>query len=118
VVAWAEQATATDYASLAPVVLDHAEAGDPLAQEVVADAARQVDRLVRALVEFGAPRISLLGGLASPLARWLAPDVLQCLAPPEGDAVTGALLMARGATCTSIHSGPPGREQYKCGLNT
>lgn len=95
-VAWAERATATEYASLAPIVLDHAEAGDPLAQEIVANSARQVDALIHSLVEFGAPRISLLGGLASRLAQWLSPGVLQFLSPPEGDAVAGALLLARG----------------------
>jgi len=95
-VAWAEQATATEYASLAPVALSHAEAGDPSAEEIVAEAGRHVDVLIRSLVEFGAPRISLLGGLASRLVRWLSPDVLEFLSPPEGDAVAGALLLARG----------------------
>jgi glucosamine kinase len=95
VVAWAEQATATEYASLAPVVLSYAEAGDPFAEEIVAEGAGQVDVLIRSLVEFGAPRISLLGGLASRLVRWLSPDVLHFLSPPEGDGVAGALLLAR-----------------------
>ena len=94
-VAWAERATPTDYASLAPIVLGHAEAGDPLAVEIVADGARHVDVLIRSLVEFGAPRISLLGGLASRLVQWLSPDALPFLSPPEGDAVAGALLLAR-----------------------
>jgi len=94
-VAWAERATATEYASLAPVALSHAEAGDPFAKEIVAEGARQVDVLIRSLVEFGAPRISLLGGLASRLVKWLSPDVLPFLSPPEGDAVAGALLLAR-----------------------
>jgi glucosamine kinase len=94
-VAWAEQATATEYASLAPVALSHAEAGDPFAEEIVAEGARHVDVLIRSLVEFGAPRISLLGGLASRLVRWLSADALPFLSPPEGDAVAGALLLAR-----------------------
>ncbi len=94
-VAWAEQATATEYASLAPVALSYAEAGDPFAEEIVAEAARHVDVLIRSLVEFGAPRVSLLGGLASRLVRWLSSDVLDFLSPPEGDAVAGALLLAR-----------------------
>jgi glucosamine kinase len=100
-VAWAEQATATEYASLAPVALSHAEAGDPSAEEIVAEAGRHVDVLIRSLVEFGAPRISLLGGLASRLVRWLSPDVLEFLSPPEGDAVAGALLLARGEGCVA-----------------
>lgn len=64
VVAWSEQATTTEYAGLAPVVLDNAEADDLLA-EVLANGARQVDALVRFLVEFGASRISLPRGLST-----------------------------------------------------
>jgi glucosamine kinase len=94
-VAWAEQATATEYASLAPLALDHAEAGDPAAAEIVTEAARHVDVIIHSLREFGAPRISLLGGLASRLVQWLSPDVRHFLSPPEGDAVAGALLLAR-----------------------
>jgi glucosamine kinase len=94
-VAWAEQATATEYASLAPLAVSCAEADDPFAEAIVAEAAGHVDVLIRSLVQFGAPRISLLGGLASRLVRWLSPDVLQFLCPPEGDAVAGALLLAR-----------------------
>jgi glucosamine kinase len=94
-VAWAELATATEYASLAPVALSYAEAGDPFAEEIVAEGARHVGVLIRSLVEFGAPRISLLGGLSSRLVQWLSPDVLNFLSPPEGDAVAGALILAR-----------------------
>jgi glucosamine kinase len=94
-VAWAEQATATEYASLAPVTLSYAEAGDPFAEEIVAEGALPVSILIRSLVESGAPHISLLGGLASRLVQWLSPDVLHFLSPPEGDAVAGALFLAR-----------------------
>ena len=90
-VVWAEQATATEYASLAPVALSYAEAGDSCAREIVAEAAGHVDVLIRSLVEFGAPRISLLGGLASRLVQWLSADVLHFLSPPEDDPVAGAL---------------------------
>jgi glucosamine kinase len=99
-VAWAEQATATEYASLAPVALSYAEAGDPFAEEIVAEGARHVNVLIRLLAEFGAPRISLLGGLASRLVQWLSPDVLHFLSPPEGDALAGALFLARRRTRT------------------
>jgi glucosamine kinase len=100
-VAWAEQATATEYAtSLAPIALSYAEAGDPFAEEIVTEGARHVDVLIRSLVDFGAPRISLLGGLAARLVHWLSPDVLHFLSPPEGDAVAGALLLARRRTRT------------------
>lgn len=103
-VAWAEQATATDYASLAPVALAYAEAGDPFAGQIVAEGARQADVLIRSLVEFGAPRISLLGGLASHMVRWLSPEVADFLSPSEADAVAGALLLARRKGSVPIDS--------------
>jgi glucosamine kinase len=105
-VAWAELATATEYASLAPATLSYAEAGDPFAEEIVAEGARHVGVLIRSLVEFGAPRISLLGGLASRLVQWLSPEVLPFLSPPEGDAVAGAVLLARREGCAPTESGP------------
>lgn len=96
VVAWADTATATDYATLAPLVLRHAGLSDPLARQIVRDAARAVDGLVRRLIACGAPRMALLGGLASAMQPWLAGDVQGHLSPAKGDAVDGALLLARG----------------------
>ncbi|HXX09040.1 MAG TPA: N-acetylglucosamine kinase [Pseudolabrys sp.] len=96
-VAWMDKATATDYASFAPLVMRHADDGDPIARRIVRDAAEQIDELVRRLLEHGAPRIALLGGLASSINPWLAPDVQRRLVAPEGDAVDGALHLARRA---------------------
>ena len=100
-VAWMDQATATDYATFAPLVMRHADAGDSVARRVVRDAAEQIDELVRRLSECGASRVALLGGLASPMQPWLAPDVQRRLVPIEGDAVDGALRLARRAVMTS-----------------
>ena len=96
-VAWMDPATATDYATFAPLVMRHADAGDPVARRIVRDAAEQIDELVRRLAECGAARIALLGGLASSMQPWLAPDVQRRLVPVEGDAVDGALHLARRA---------------------
>jgi glucosamine kinase len=96
-VAWMDNATATDYAAFAPLVMRHADAGDPVARRIVRDAAEQIDELVRRLFECGASRIALLGGLASSMQPWLAPDVQRRLVPVEGDAVDGALHLARSA---------------------
>jgi glucosamine kinase len=96
-VAWMDRATATDYATFAPLVLRHADAGDPVARRIVRDSAEQIDELVRRLAECGAARIALLGGLASSMQPWLAPDVQRRLVPVEGDAVDGALHLARRA---------------------
>ena len=96
-VAWMDPATATDYATFAPLVMRHADAGDPVARRIVRDAAEQIDELVRRLAECGASRIALLGGLASSMQPWLAPYVQRRLVPVEGDAVDGALHLARRA---------------------
>jgi glucosamine kinase len=96
-VSWMDQASATDYATFAPLVMRHADDGDPSARRIVRDAAEQLDELVRRLFESGAARIALLGGLASSMQAWLAPDVQRRLVPVEGDAVDGALRLARQA---------------------
>ena len=94
-VAWMDGATATDYATFAPLVMRHADAGDQIARRIVRDAAEQIDELVRRLSECGASRVALLGGLASSMQPWLAPDVQRRLVTVEGDAVDGALRLAR-----------------------
>ncbi len=98
-VAWMDRASATDYAALAPMVLRHADQGDSVARRIVQNAAGHIDTLVRTLFEKGAPRVCLLGGLASPLEPWLAPDVRRSLKPIDGDAVSGAIILARRAIC-------------------
>jgi glucosamine kinase len=100
-VAWMDHATATDYATFAPLVMRHADAGDSVARRIVRDAAEQIDELVRRLSECGATRVALLGGLASSMQPWLAPDVQRRLVPVEGDAVDGALHLARRAVMKS-----------------
>jgi len=96
-VAWMDQATATDYATFAPLVMRHADAGDPIARRIAREAGEHIDELVRRLSECGASRVALLGGLASSIQPWLAPDVQRRLVPIEGDAVDGALHLARRA---------------------
>ncbi|TPJ15100.1 N-acetylglucosamine kinase [Mesorhizobium sp. B2-7-3] len=98
-VAWMDRASATDYAALAPMVMRHADQGDPAGRRIVQSAAEQVDTLVRVLFEKGAPRVTLLGGLASPLEPWLSPDVRRRLKPADGDAVSGAIILAKRSVC-------------------
>lgn len=94
-VAWMDRASATDYATFAPLVMRHADNGDPTGRRIVQGAAEQIDGLVRALVDRGAPCVALIGGLSSAIEPWLAPDVRRRLKPPDGDAVAGALILAR-----------------------
>lgn len=94
-VAWMDRSTATDYAALAPMVMRHADQGDAAGRRIVQSAAEQIDALVRALFDQGAPRVTLLGGLSSALEPWLSPDVRRRLKPADGDAVSGAIILAK-----------------------
>jgi glucosamine kinase len=105
-VAWADKATASDYAHFAPLVMDHAESGDAVAREIAANAAREVDMLARRLIARGVARIALVGGVARPLEPWLADDVRHALVPAEGDAVDGALFLARRFANQNASQGP------------
>jgi glucosamine kinase len=95
IVAWMDRATATEYAALVPDVLAFASRNDPVATKVMQDAGEQIDDLLRSLYAQNIARVSLVGGLAQPLSPWLAGDVRQRLKPPDGDAVAGAIILAR-----------------------
>lgn len=96
VIALTDSATATDYAGFAPLVLDFAEQGDVIALELVREAAKEIDGLANRLFQCGTPRLALVGGLAQRMRPFLAPDVRERLVPGMGDAIDGALLLARG----------------------
>lgn len=102
VVAWMDGATATDYAALAPLVVRHAEEGDAQARAIMQDAATAIEGICRALLERGAPRLSLIGGLGSVMEAWLAPDLRRRIHAPLGDALDGAALLAGGPPRTDL----------------
>ena len=95
VVAWMDKAHATDYATLAPLVLRHADLGDSHARMIMQNAAAMIDAMVRTLFERGVPRVALIGGLSSAMEAWLAPDVRRRLSHVKSDAIAGALSLVR-----------------------
>ena len=95
-VAWSEDARATDYAALAPIVMRHAGQGDPIGRRIVERAADAIGDLLDVFLARGLTRISLVGGLADSITPWLTPDLRACLRRPDADAAAGALLVARG----------------------
>jgi len=95
-VAWSEEAKATDYAALAPIVMRHANQGDPIGRRIVERAADAIGALLDLFLAGGIDRLSLVGGLADPITPWLTPDLRARLRRPDADAAAGALLVARG----------------------
>ena len=94
-VAWSEEARATDYAALAPIVIRHASQGDPVGRRIIERAADAIGDLLDIFLARGISRLSLVGGLADAITPWLTPDLRARLRPPDADAAAGALLMAR-----------------------
>jgi glucosamine kinase len=60
-------------------------------------AAAHIDSLAARLMALGAPQLALVGGFAAALRPWLAQQTASRLIAPAGDAVQGALTLARAA---------------------
>lgn len=108
-VAWQEQASATHYASLAPIVVHHATSNDAAARDVMQTAARDIGRLINGLAEAGIDRISLVGGLASIIEPFLPVSMVKKLVKPKGDPVSGAIILARKQAAAEKNGSPNGK---------
>jgi glucosamine kinase len=95
IVDWTGQATPGDYAAFAPLVMDYADRGDPVGELIVQESALRIDRLIRALLDRGALHCCLMGGVAARMREWLAASIRERLREPLGDALDGAILLAR-----------------------
>lgn len=93
-VAWMAQASPRDYAALAPLVMDHADADDPIARSIVEDAAGHVERFIDTIAARGVARCTLVGGLAPRIVPWLRMRTVARLTPALGDPLDGAIRLA------------------------
>ena len=84
-----------DFGRFAPFVVEFASEDDAIAVELMQLAAGHIDVMAARLEELGVTRIALSGGLAASLEGWLAPATRDRLVPAAGDALSGALLLAR-----------------------
>ena len=92
---WAKVATPAEYGGLAPMVFEAAEAGERPAMAIIADAASELERLIRLVQGMGASRIAVFGSVARRLVPWIAPPYRAPLVEPRGDGLDGALVVAR-----------------------
>jgi glucosamine kinase len=97
IVRWTASASPRDFGALAPLVVEHAASGDPVAQELMNLAGGHIDALAARLIGLGVPRLALAGGLGGSIEPWLSPATRKCLVRPAGDALDGALALARAA---------------------
>jgi glucosamine kinase len=97
IVRWVPSASPRAFGALAPLVIEHAGAGDAIGIEIMRLAASHVDALAARLMGLGAERIALVGGLADHMSAWVSDNTRTRLIPPAGDALDGALQLARAA---------------------
>jgi glucosamine kinase len=109
IVSFAASAAPAQYAELAPLVFEYASRQDSWAVELVQEAAEAAVRIIDRLIAGGASAISLIGGLAEPLAPWLPSRLRSFLSAPQSDPLDGAILMARQA----VQSGREARETQR-----
>ena len=94
VVEFARDARPRDFAGFAPLLFDHAERGDTVADAIVAAATRELEETLDVLIGAGARPFCLLGGLAQAYSRRLSAPLKQRERQPDGNALSGALAMA------------------------
>jgi len=95
IIDWSEKARASDYGALSPLAFTYADKGDAVAKALVKQVAADIDHFVAHLIELGAPRVCLVGGLAPHILAWLSETTRACLVEPGMDILDGAILMAR-----------------------
>ena len=93
-VLWSKSATPRDYGSFAPLVFERA-GRDSVADFLIAGAIGSIVAMLDRLVFLGAPRIALMGGLAKPDRPFLPVRYDDILVQAKGDAMDGALMLAR-----------------------
>jgi glucosamine kinase len=95
IVGWVSRALPREFGSLAPTVTEHAARGDAAAVELMRLAAGHLDAIAARLISLGEARLALAGGLAPHMEEWLSAETRRRLVAPLGDALEGALQLAR-----------------------
>ncbi|WP_318459539.1 N-acetylglucosamine kinase [Photobacterium leiognathi] len=95
IVSWSKTARPCDYGQFSPSIFAHAAQGDKLALEMLLQTAADIEMWMNALIQRGADKICLMGSIAERIHAWLIPPLQQRIATPQGDAMDGAIAMAR-----------------------
>ena len=97
IVRWTSSASPRDFGTLAPPVVERANRGDRAGIELMRLAGGQIDALAERLIALGAHRLALVGGLGPYIEPWVSRSTRMHLVAPAGDALDGALQLARAA---------------------
>ncbi len=95
---WANQANSSEFARLAPFVINHSQQQEVLAVRLMKKAAQAIDRVATALFKLQTRHdnhlpCSLFGGIAPFMEPWLSEELRSILVPRQADANVGAIMM-------------------------
>ncbi|KJG09830.1 N-acetylglucosamine kinase [Photobacterium kishitanii] len=96
IVSWSKTARPCDYGQFSPAIFTFATQNDSLAVSLLQQTAADIEMWMQALILRGASSICLMGGIGERIQAWLTPPMQQRIAIPQGDAMDGAIVMARG----------------------
>lgn len=82
------------FGALAPLVLSCAEKGDEVAVAIVQDGADYLGLMAARLLEEGAQRLCMLGGLAPLMLPWMPVQIREQMVQPQAEADVGAVHLA------------------------
>jgi len=95
VIAWMDTASATEYATLAPLVVTHAEQGDMTAVSIMKHSGAHITSIIESLQNWGVPTCSIVGGLGKHISAYLLPETIKILKSADLTAIDGALILAQ-----------------------
>lgn len=101
-VTWANRANSSEFARLAPLVINHSQQEEIAAVRIMKKAAQAIDKIGTALVKLQVNKnkplpCSLFGGIAPFLEPLLSEELHEHLVPREADANSGAIILIRNA---------------------
>jgi glucosamine kinase len=107
IISWSTKARPVDFASLAPIVIEHIQREDLHAVRLIQRAAQEIDEIAAALDRklppgHSALPCSLLGGIAPFIQPRVGEPLRNRLVPRKHDATKGAIYMIRRHVLTSL----------------
>lgn len=94
-VAWANRANSTAFAELAPIVIAQSKKGDVMAQQLLQQAAYEIDEIATTLLRVNQLPIALVGGIAPFVQPFLHEDVKKNVFPCYASPDVGAIILVK-----------------------
>ena len=83
-----------DYGRFAKIVWQSLDQGDPLARQIIQEAAGEISNVLATMTRRGVLNFAMLGGMASDLSNWISDEHAGSLVPAKANALEGAAAMA------------------------